>query len=338
VFAFDCDIVVQNMIASTVIIEYLTSKFEGIGKFSSNEQEFLIPSIFRDNDSRLKLSINVDTGLWQDFLSSETGNFIQLYSILEGKSYHASESVLLIKSLFKNDTKRIPQIKEKINKESKFSSNLIKINSSSCYSEEPLVQEAWSFLFERKLLDLKEDKLFYFVEKEGRYKNRLIIPFLKNEVMFYFQARALGDAFPKYLNPSVDEDILKPSTILYPYDEAGASLVVCEGPFDAISLQLQGINATCTMGCSVSEIQMEILKDFEGEIILGYDNDTAGCRGIQKFDRLRKCKMLGEISVCTPPPRFKDWNEAHVKDFDLKKWIDQESVKYDYEYKILNSL
>ena len=102
-FAFDCDIVVQYMIASTVIIEYLASKFEGVGKFSANEQEFLIPSIFRQGDTRLKLSINTQTGLWQDFLSGEVGNFIKLYAILEEKSYHVSESELLIKSLFKND-------------------------------------------------------------------------------------------------------------------------------------------------------------------------------------------------------------------------------------------
>jgi len=326
------------MISPSVIIEYLYQKFEDTGKISSNGQEFLIPSIFRPNDTRLKLSINTQTGLWQDFLSGETGNFIQLYSTIEGKTYHVSESELLIRSLFKNDITKIPQIREKVQKESSLSSNLEKVSAASYTSKDALVQKAWSFLYERKLFDLVDDNLYYFVEKEGRYKDRLIIPFMKNDVMFYFQARALGNCFPKYLNPSVDEDIAKPSNILYPYDDTAASLVVCEGPLDAIALHLQGINATCTMGCSVSETQMEILKDFDGDIILGYDNDEAGQRGIQKFDRLRKCKMMEEPFVCPPPVQFKDWNEAHIKDFDLMEWFSTKSFAYDYEYKIINSL
>lgn len=330
--------VVQYMISSTVIIDYLSSKFRDVGRISSNNQEFLIPSIFRENDDRLKLSINITTGLWQDFLSGESGNFPKLYSILEGKSYHASESELLIKSLFKNDSKKLPQIKKEVKKRSELS-NPIKIDIKSGFSGDPLEQTAWSFLFERKLFDFKNNtERFYYIEKEGRYKNRLIIPFIKNDILFYFQARALDNTFPKYLNPSIEENILKPSTILYPYDETEDHLVVCEGPFDAISLQLQGINATCTLGCSVSEAQMDILKDFKGRIIVGYDNDEAGQRGISKFDSLRKCKMMGGIYICNLPDGYKDWNEAHIKDFNLTYWIEKNTIKYDYEYKIINAL
>tara|TARA_Y100000310_G_scaffold7787_1_gene8485 strand:- start:7822 stop:8799 length:978 start_codon:yes stop_codon:yes gene_type:complete len=325
------------MIASTVIIEYLASKFEGVGKFSANEQEFLIPSIFRQGDTRLKLSINTQTGLWQDFLSGEVGNFIKLYAILEEKSYHVSESELLIKSLFKNDETSIPLVKEKIKEESPLG-ELEVINAASYESKDPLINSAWCFLYERNLLDLEDDRFAYYLERSGKYKNRLIIPFSKNEVMYYFQARALDNSqFPKYLNPSVDEGV-RPSHVLYPFDEEASSLTVCEGPLDAISLQLQGVNATCTMGCSVSQEQLDILKDFEGEIILGYDNDEAGKRGIQKFDRMRKCKMMREVSICNPPADCKDWNEAHIKGVCLQTHIIDWKLKYDYEYMILNAL
>jgi 5S rRNA maturation endonuclease (ribonuclease M5)/CRISPR/Cas system-associated protein Cas5 (RAMP superfamily) len=326
------------MIASTIIIEYLTSKFEGIGKFSANEREFMIPSIFRPTDRRLKLSINTDTGLWQDFLSGEVGNFVKLYALLENKSYTASESELLIRSLFKNDESRIPLIKEKVEETKPLSDTLDKITALSYDSEDPLIQQAWCFLFQRKLIDLEEDRFAYYLERSGEYKNRLIIPFIKNEVMYYFQARSLNtEDFPKYLNPPSDSGV-RPSHILYPFDEEADSLVVCEGPLDAISLQLQGINATCTMGCHVSREQMDILKDFEGDIIVGYDNDAAGNRGLERFDSLRKCKMMGELNVCFPPKQHNDWNEAHVKDFNLKKWVQKESFVYDYEYRILNAL
>ena len=275
--------------------------------------------------------------MWQDFLSGEVGNFIKLYALLEEKSYHISESELLIKSLFKNDKKSIPLVKEKIKEESPLG-DLEVISAASYESKNPLVLAAWCFLYERKLLDLEDDKFAYYLERSGKYKNRLIIPFTKNEVMYYFQARALDSSqLPKYLNPSIDEG-MRPSHVLYPFDENASSLVICEGPLDAISLQLQGVNATCTLGCKVSEEQLDILKDFKGKIIIGYDNDEAGQRGIQKFDKLRKNKMMGEVSICTPPEDFKDWNEAHTQDFDLKTWIEQKSVKYDYEYKIITSL
>jgi len=297
-----------------------------------------MPSLFREDDTRLKLSINTETGLWQDFVSGETGNFAQLYAKVENKSYHAAESELLIRSLFKGETKKNPELKKKVDKEYQLPATLEGVSASSYDSTDPLTQKAWSFLYERKLFDLEDDKLVYYLGREGKFKNRLIIPFIQNDVMFYFQARALSGEFPKYMNPAVEENALKPSTILYPYDEEASSLVVCEGPLDAISLQLHGVNATCTMGCSVSETQMEILRDFKGEIILGYDNDEAGLRGIQKFDRLRKQKMMGEFSVCNPPTGCKDWNEAHVKGENLKVWVLDWKLKYDYEYMILNSL
>ena len=187
-------------------------------------------------------------------------------------------------------------------------------------------------------MDLENGRFKYYLETQGKFKDRLIIPFEKNGVMFYFQARGLDhNQFPKYLNPSVEEGV-RASHMLYPYDEEASSLVVCEGPLDAISLQLQGINATATMGCSVSQEQIDILKDFDGDIILGYDNDDAGQRGISKFDRLRKSKMMREISICHPPKDFKDWNDAHIEGWNLSDWIAEETVKYDYEYRILNAL
>jgi len=65
---------------------------------------------------------------------------------------------------------------------------------------------------------------------------------------------------------------------------------------------------------------------------------SSSTEGLRYFDRLRKCKMMGEPFVCPPPVQFKDWNEAHIKDFDLKKWFATKSFAYDYEYKIINSL
>ncbi len=69
-------------IPSSIIKEYLHEKFES---FLVNNQEFLVDSIFVE-DKKKHMSINMGTGLWQDFKSKETGNFPQLISHIEGIS------------------------------------------------------------------------------------------------------------------------------------------------------------------------------------------------------------------------------------------------------------
>ena len=130
----------------------------------------------------------------------------------------------------------------------------------------------------------------------------------------------------------------KPSDILYPYDEGEDYLVVCEGPLDALSLQRKGINATATIGSSISPRQAEILSTFKGKVILGYDNDEAGQRGIDKFDRTRKEMRMASFEICPPPSGYKDWNEAHMAGEDLFSWIMDKSQSYDFDYKSANML
>ena len=114
---------------------------------------------------------------------------------------------------------------------------------------------------------------------------------------------------------------MRSADILYPFQLSSTELVVCEGPIDARSLQLQGVNATCTTGCSISNNQIEILKQWNGKIIIGYDNDEAGLKGIEMVDRIRRKKNMQPIYVCHPPKPYKDWNEAHVAGVNLKEYI-----------------
>ena len=107
---------------------------------------------------------------------------------------------------------------------------------------------------------------------------------------------------------------------------------------DAISLQLQGVNATATIGSSVSGRQAEIFSTFSGRIILGYDNDKAGQRGIEKFDLLRKQRRMENFYVCPPPFDCKDWNQAHVSGKNLKDWILDNQAVYDFDYKMKKSI
>tara|TARA_R100001244_G_scaffold102152_1_gene76110 strand:- start:61 stop:1047 length:987 start_codon:yes stop_codon:yes gene_type:complete len=324
----------MNIIAPQFIRDYLTDKFKDNSRLSSGERELIIPSIFTSNDYKRHMSINLDTGLWQCFKSGNKGNFIQIYAFLEGLTYNQAEGAILFKELDEDFTKKIePNIP--LQQQGEEELYLLPVTVHDYESDNALVLKAWTFLYERKLFNLETEDSKYYVSTQGRYAGRLIIPFEEDSEIFYFQARALGDETPKYLNPS--EGWPKPSQILYPYDAEGDRLVICEGPLDAISLQIQGINATCTMGCSVSEHQVEILRDFEGEIIIGYDNDDAGRRGVNKFDYLRKLKRMADLYICHPPSKVKDWNEAYIKGFNLQQFVNYHTEKYDYTY-LMNHL
>ena len=316
------------------IREYLLEKFKGNYKLSSNDIELIVPSLFVTNDWKNHLSINLVSGLWQCFKSGNKGNFTQLYAFLEGITYNEAEAEILFKEFNEDVRPRLAtQKKPKAENYNKILElDLTPIMLKDYESDDRIIQKAWTFLYERRLFDLEKEDRKYYVSNAFKYSNRVLIPFEENNSIFYFQARTLQGDTPKYLNPS--DGWVKPSSILYPFDEEEDHVVVCEGPLDAISLQIQGVNATCTMGCSVSEHQVELLKDFKGKIIIGYDNDDAGQRGVSKFDYLRKLKRMADIYICHPPSEVKDWNEAHMKSFNLRSFVEMRTKKYDYDYLI----
>jgi hypothetical protein len=294
-------------------------------------------SLFVNNDWKKHMSVNVDSGMWQCFKTGRSGNFVRLYSEAEGVPYFRAQRDLMIKN-FEFLGEEVPELDIPQKELELDTSRLIPINLESVDSENKKEVDAWSFLFGRSLFNLnEEEEAPFYLCTEGKFTDRIIIPFRSDDTVFYFQARALYDQSPKYLNPST-EIAPKPSDILYPYDEGEDYLVVCEGPLDALSLQRKGINATATIGSSISPRQAEILSTFKGKVILGYDNDEAGQRGIDKFDRTRKEMRMASFEICPPPSGYKDWNEAHIAGEDLFSWIMDKSQSYDFDYKSANML
>ena len=292
-----------------------------------------MPSIFSEDDWKHKFSINVNTGLWQDFKAHSVGNFIQFVAQVEKISYKRAESKILFDNVLEDHPAPITTQETAPTSLEVDTSDWTPLDIYSCHSKDPTIQAAWKYLWERRLFNTEfvEDEPFYFA-KDGKYKNRIIIPFKKsNEEIYFFQARALLNDYPKYLNP--DSTQVRASTVLYPF-KGDEPLFVCEGPLDAISLKLAGINATATIGSSPSKVQLEEIKDMNCEIVIAYDNDDAGKRGTEKIERMRKELMMPSIKICHPPKTHKDWNEAWKEDVDLKSYIKGNVRNYDIEYLI----
>lgn len=304
-------------VPASVIKSYLSDRFP---EFQRAGREFRINSIFAD-DTKHKLYVNLDTGLWTDFKSGEKGNFLQLISHVENVPYGAARSfvnrIALDEgiSLFEEPTLDVEN--EAISVERTIKGDMddwIEVDpKKDINSKNTLKRLASKFAISRKLASFK-----FYVGKTGRYFQRIIIPYTDKKGCFYFQARTLINRDPKYLNPSKGLYGIKTSEILYPYDKSLGYVMVTEGPLDAMSLRAAGFNATCTQGCKMSTVQAKELKG--KRVILAYDNDESGQEGFAEAKKRLLTQRTNDIYSLRPPKHYKDWNDYWVasnrKDFE----------------------
>lgn len=140
-----------------------------------------------------------------------------------------------------------------------------------------------------------------------RFRGRLMIP-VKNENghVVAFGARALEEGQnPKYLN-SPDTILYNKSHILYGFDSAKDairelnSVLICEGYFDTISLQVGGVkNAVASCGTALTQDHIRLIAKYceSRKIYLAFDTDNAGQMATERSASLIKEAFggLGEI-------------------------------------------
>lgn len=295
-------------------------------------------SLFVENDYKRHMSVNTETGLWRCFKTGRCGNFISLYAQVTGRAYFAAQTDLYVRNFERLHYHEGIDTRVKVLPTKSVVSNLslgnIKQVLTRTKGHDNLIDKAIDYLESRGFHENHINKFNFFVSldhADSKLGGRLIIPFIKDGILYFYQARSLNNQEPKYTNPSSSCGV-KASDILYPYDENSDHLVITEGPIDCLSLKMHDINATCTMGSAISASQLEILRTFKGKIILGYDSDEAGQKGVYRFNAMRKSMRLPEFYVASLPTPLKDWNDAHRYDFDLKTIIRQAKLADDYYF------
>ena len=115
------------------------------------------------------------------------------------------------------------------------------------------------------------------------FRNRLMIP-IRNELgrVAGFGARALDDSTPKYLN-SPQTAVFDKSGILYGIDRAKGAIreqglaIIVEGYMDVIAAHQYGMaNVVASMGTSLTQKQVAIIKRLTPNLALALDADAAG--------------------------------------------------------------
>lgn len=153
-----------------------------------------------------------------------------------------------------------------------------------------------SYIAERKMyLDYYD---FQWTPKIG-FSNRLIVPFYKDGVCVGYTARAINDAKPKYISEQQPGYVFN----LDRQHNNREFVIVCEGPFDAIS-----IDGCALLGAEIKDSQNWLLKQLNKEIILVPDRDHEGPRTVEQA-----VEFGWSVSMPDWPQGVKDVNDAMVK-------------------------
>ena len=131
-------------------------------------------------------------------------------------------------------------------------------------------------------------------ESEGgqpydNFRERITIP-IRDATgrVIAFGGRALGQAFPKYLN-SPDTVLYKKSLHVFALDLSRQEIrrrdcvILVEGYFDCIIPFQAGFrNIVASLGTSLTGDQVKLLRRYTRQVILSYDSDDAGLRAAQR--------------------------------------------------------
>ena len=151
------------------------------------------------------------------------------------------------------------------------------------------------YLCDRGIDPIKNN--LYYTNEVG-FKNRIIIPFYYKEKLVGWTARAINQAKPKYLSEQQPGYVFN----LDNQTDNRKYVIVCEGPFDAIS-----IDGVAILGSEISTQQANLINQLNREVIVLADRDQAG----QKI--IHQAVNYGwSVSFPEWPDSIKDANDAVI--------------------------
>lgn len=139
---------------------------------------------------------------------------------------------------------------------------------------------ARAYLIRRKFdLEYLADKGFGYVDEvcEDRTKDLfgyIIMPFSRNGIYYYYNARNYMSSHLRYKNPSTEDFGIGKADLLWNEDALlqAKKLWIMEGVFSALTI---GDDAIATMGKAVSNSQVsKILKSSAKEVVIAFDPNT----------------------------------------------------------------
>ena len=120
-----------------------------------------------------------------------------------------------------------------------------------------------------------------------KFRNRLMLPVIdqRGDVVG-FGSRVIDHSEPKYMN-TTETPVYSKRRVLYGLNLAKKSkrpnIILCEGNLDVVTLHQAGFdNAVASMGTALTVEQTRLLSRYTKELVLCYDNDSAGQQATQR--------------------------------------------------------
>lgn len=260
-------------ITPEILEKYLEDHYSGrIDK--SNPDEWILPSL--ENERKMKLYVNIKKGVGHDFIGGRGYTAFYLIKELEGfETNRETEKFILdclrfrvnVKDrLFKKESKKeeLPPITHEIP---------LPDGSISILSSDPVAQECLQYMLNRGLSRKDCEKYHLHVGTKEKYRWRIIIPFIENGKMLWYQGRSIKPVVnPKYLNPKgVDKKML-----VFNIDNVENLALVTEGPIDAMM-----VNGVALGGSRASDWQVNkiISKKPDGIVVIPDNDETKVLKG-----------------------------------------------------------
>jgi hypothetical protein len=147
----------------------------------------------------------------------------------------------------------------------------------------------WNYLVhERGFAEQDLDEICYdyylMAGVDGKFKDRIILPFIMNGELVAWSGRAIAESSIRYRDSSLETSLVAPKETLFNHDAmlgGGKNLIVVEGQIDALKLDYYGRDwGTRSVGVStnsMTEEQIYILDEFSQRFETTYfmlDNKT----------------------------------------------------------------
>ena len=176
------------------------------------------------------------------------------------------------------------------------------------------------------------------------FRNRVMFPILNRQgKVIAFGGRVLGDELPKYIN-SPESPIFKKRTELYSLYLAARAMaaseirriLIVEGYLDCIRLHVNGFpNAVATLGTSLTQEHVQLLKRYADEAIVLFDGDKAGeqasLRGLDIF-----LEEGMSVKVLCLPKGFDPDDFVHAKGTEAMNHLIREGQDvFDFKLQVL---
>jgi hypothetical protein len=140
-------------------------------------------------------------------------------------------------------------------------------------------------LFAKKGLTAEDlEKYGFLIGTRGKWRDKLVMPLYEGKKLVYAVARDLLEK-GRYYNLEGEKAGLLPYFL---GDKNRYCLYLCEGVFDAVSVNKVGYSSAVLLGTSLTNIQMSKIRDFGfNRVVVCLDGD-AGRKAIALHDRLMR--------------------------------------------------